>query len=294
MFNRILDLSESPARLAVRLENLVVEREGQPETTIPLRELAAVIVAHPQVSFTHAALAGLAATGSAFVVCDGKRLPAGMLLPVQAHFLQAERFAAQAAAGKALKKRLWKQLVRAKVLAQHRLLEELGSEVSLKAFAERVRSGDPENLEAQASRRYWPQILGPSFRRERDAEDANRLLNYGYAVLRALTARALCGAGLHPTLGLHHRNRYDAFCLADDVMEPYRPIVDRATEKLVKERGLAVPLDGQSKRALLEAISERFQWQEESRTLFDWLARAAVSLGEVYEGLSKKWQLPVL
>ncbi|RKY25026.1 MAG: type II CRISPR-associated endonuclease Cas1, partial [Planctomycetota bacterium] len=226
MTERVLDLSEEPARLRVRYGQLVIRRSGMPDAAVPLVDLAVLVASNPQVSYTNAVLAGLAEAGGTFITCDRKHQPAGMLLPLRSHSLQAERFARQASASQPTRKRLWRQIVRAKIRAQSNLLKKLyGNDRGLSALISRVKSGDPQNLEAQASRRYWPALFADkSFRRDPDREDQNRFLNYGYAIIRAIVARAICAAGLHPSLGLHHHNRYNAFCLADDLLEPLRPI----------------------------------------------------------------------
>jgi CRISPR-associated protein Cas1 len=204
---RIIDISDEPARLSVRLKQLVIERGDEP-ITVPLEELAVIVVSHPAVTYTHAVLSGICAAGGAFIICDDKHLPTGMLLPLQANFVQTERFAAQAQATLPMKKQLWKQIVKSKVQSQAGLLRKLrGEDLGLNRLAGKVRSGDTANIEAQASRRYWTALFGTEFIRDYEAEDQNRLLNYGYAVLRALTARAICASGLHPSLGVHHHNR---------------------------------------------------------------------------------------
>jgi len=295
MEERVIDLSEEPADMSVRHRQLVI-RQANREVTTPLEELAVLVVSHPAVRFTHAVLSGLCANGGTFVLCDEKRMPVGMLLPLEGHFVQTERFAAQAQASAPTKKQVWKQVVRAKILAQGHLLQILrGHDFGLSALAKKVRSGDPVNLEAQASRRYWPALFGAEFRRHPRIPDQNRLLNYGYAVLRAIVARAVCAAGLHPSLGVHHHNRYDAFCLADDLMEPFRPLIDCVVAKLVEERGIDVPVDKETKAALIGAlIDHRHMVDGEQRTLFDLLARTANSLAMIFLGKRKKLFLPVL
>ncbi|MGH7935817.1 MAG: type II CRISPR-associated endonuclease Cas1, partial [Chthoniobacterales bacterium] len=270
--------------------------ENPDELTIPLEDIAVLIVSHPQVSFSHAVLSGLAVAGGIFVACNEKHLPVAMLLPLVTHSLQTERFAAQASVALPVKKRMWQDIVRAKIQAQGRLLEErIGSDCGLGSFARRVRSGDTGNLEAQAARIYWQKLFsGNGFRRDPDAGGVNACLNYGYAVLRAIVARAICGAGLHPSLGVHHHNRYDTFCLADDLMEPFRPIVDRAVTKLGDLPGADFPLDRESKRALLECLVGRFSAGGESRTLFDWLSRSAASLAAAIEGRGDQLDLPTV
>lgn len=293
MIERIIDLSDEGAELSVRHAQLVITRKDG-EITVPLAEIAALMVAHPAVRYTHAVLTGVCANGGAFVLCNERRLPIGMLLPLESHYLQAERFAAQAAAPLPLKKRLWKQIVQAKIAAQAEALREIkGDDFGLSLLAKAVLAGDTSNLEAQASRRYWPALLGKDFIRDPDGEGANSLLNYGYAVLRAMVARAICAAGLHPSLGLHHHNRYDPFCLADDLMEPFRPVVDDAVYTLATY-GPAVPALGkETKRIIIRALTgKRFELEGESRTLFGVLERAAVSLAAVFAGERGKLLLP--
>ncbi len=292
--DRILDFSEEPASLSMRIGLLVIERKDKPELTIPFSDIAVIMTSHPQVHYSNAVLASLAQAGGAFIVCNEKYLPVGMLLPLVGHSTQAERFAAQANASLPACKQMWKQVIKAKVKAQGMLLKELhGKDMGLVAMAQKVRSGDPDNIEGQASRRYWPAIFGDkSFKRKREADDQNRFLNYGYTVLRAIVARAICAAGLHPSLGIHHHNRYDAFCLADDLMEPFRPIVDRAVVNYVNEKGKDAAMDKDAKAALISALTARFELDGDQRTLFDILSRTASSLAGVFEGERTELVLP--
>lgn len=294
MTERVIDLSDEAAELHIRYDNLIVERSGAEDVSVPLCDLAVLVVSHPQVTYTHSVLWRIPAAGGVFISCDDHRLPVGMLLPIEAHFLQTERFAQQACASLPTRKRLWRQIVRAKVRAQGRLLKRLrGHDSGLLALAQRVGSGDPSNIEAQASRRYWPRLFADKkFRRRRTAADQNRLLNYGYAVLRATVARAVCGAGLHPSVGVHHKNRYNSYCLADDLMEPFRPIIDEAVARWVAERGAAAPLDAEAKAAILQGITGRWPLEGESRSLFDLLSRTASSLAAVFAGEGKDLVLP--
>lgn len=294
MTDRILDFSEGGAYLRLHLEQLVIERKDAPETTVPLAEIAAVILANPQATCSQPVMARLMHNGGTLIVCDESHLPIGMMLPIQTHSLQTERFAAQAAAPLPLKKRLWKQIVQCKIRAQGELLRELrGADHGLLEIVNSVRSGDPTNREAVASRRYWTVLFDdPAFRRDFQAPDQNRLLNYGYAVLRAVIGRAICAAGLHPSLGLHHHNRYNPFCLADDLMEPYRPWVDAAVVKHVATFDRNAPLDRAAKQALLEVILGRYRADGEVRTLFDLCAGTAVSLARVYQNQSARLDYP--
>jgi CRISPR-associated protein Cas1 len=236
MIKRTIEISSGPTRLSIRNRQLVIDREGQETATVPAEDIGLLLVDHQAVTYTHSVFTILAEMGAAVVICGGTHLPDSMLMPIAANTVQTERFSAQIAAGAPLKKQLWRQSVAAKLANQAGVLEAAsGSDAGIGAMAAKVRSGDPENLEAQGARRYWPRLLGRSFRRDREGDPPNNLLNYGYMAMRAAMARALCAAGLLPTLGIHHRNRYNAFCLADDLMEPYRPLVDWKVVELARE-----------------------------------------------------------
>lgn len=307
MTNRILDLSTRPAYLRTENQQLVImsrtpepgesaeeDAERARPLSVPLSDIAVIVLAHAQITCSTGALAGLLRCGGAAVVCDRDHLPVGMLLPIAGHSTQAERFAAQAAAPAPTKKRLWQQIVRRKIAAQADTLVALReTDGGLRELIPRVRSGDPENVEAQAAQRYWPLLFDdPAFRRRREAPDANRLLNYDYAVLRAIAARAICAAGLHPSLGVHHHNRYDAYCLADDLMEPFRPLVDEAVVACIGMYGADASLNPAVKRALLEPLTGLYRGGGEARTLFDWISRSAASLARVFMGESDRLELP--
>ena len=296
MGDRILDLSERPFRLHVNNSLLVLESEGINVPPIPLGDLAVVIASHPQISFTQAVLSGLATAGAAFVACDAKHRPVAMLLPLIAHSLQSERFAAQAALSLPAKKQIWRRIIRAKIRAQGHVLQDTGNDDhGLLALSAKVRSGDSGNLEATAAQTYWKRLFGShKFRRNDELDPCNSCLNYGYAVLRATVARALCSSGLNPTLGVHHHNRYDPFCLADDLMEPFRPIVDRAVVRLMASRSDALQLDSAAKQHLLATLLGRFESGGESRTLFDWLARSSASLANIILGQQSTLEIPEL
>jgi CRISPR-associated protein Cas1 len=217
-----------------------------------------------------------------------------MLLPLQTHSIQTERIIAQASSSLPTRKRLWQQIVRAKIQAQADVLTEFrNTDLGLLALISNVRSGDPANVEAQAARRYWTSLFScNTFRRDRDAQDQNRLLNYGYAVLRAIIARAICAAGLHPSLGLHHHNKYNAFCLADDLMEPYRPVVDRVVARFVEKHGFESDFDRSARLEMLVSLTGRLDCAGESRTLFDAASRTASSLVGIFLGQQRNLSLP--
>jgi CRISP-associated protein Cas1 len=293
MTNRIVDFSDGPAYLNVRNRQLVVRRPNLPDAAVPLVDVAVVIASNPQVTYTQAVLAGIAETGGVFVACNGCRLPVGMFVPLVSHHAQTERFAAQARASVPTCKRLWQQIVRAKIRAQAKALIELyGDDFGLLPLVPLVRSGDPQNVEARAARAYWPQLFAnTAFRRRADNQDENLLLNYGYAVLRAIVARAVCAAGLHPSIGLHHHNRYDAYCLADDLMEPFRPTVDRSVVEYAGEHDPICGLESAAKLHLVADLTGRYVVDGQHRTLFDAAARMASSLADVFMGNVKEMEL---
>lgn len=292
MRNRILEIAETPARLRAERHQLVID-VGGPLVRVPFEDLAVLVVAHPQVSYTQAVLNELIAAGGAFLTCDDSRMPSGLLLPLDGNVVQTERFQKQVQLTAPRRKQLWRQLIRSKVQMQSTLLRERqGTDHGIGRLVALIRSGDPSNIEGQAARRYWGALFGSDFRRDRNAADHNRLLNYGYAVLRAATSRAVVAAGLHPTIGLHHHNKYNSFCLADDLMEPYRPFVDRAVAGILD--GLeSIPEMTQMIRAeLLGVFTEPIRIQGESRSLFDALSKTAASLVQCIVGESRDLVLP--
>lgn len=237
MERRVLDIAEGRRYLSKKRGSLSILCDpGTPEvdeTLLPFDEIESVIVHTPQASYSNGAIMELARRGIPLVCCDETHTPVAWLWPVEANFEQSRRMTAQAAVSGRLRDELWADIVRTKLAAQSAVVATMGfSADGLLDFIEAVRSGDRGNVEAQAARLYWRLLFDDSFRRHRFGAPPNGLLNYGYAILRATVARNLCAAGLHPSLGLHHRNRFNPFCLADDLMEPFRPAVDRAVVDL--------------------------------------------------------------
>ncbi|AKJ65239.1 type II CRISPR-associated endonuclease Cas1 [Kiritimatiella glycovorans] len=296
MTNRILDVSKEGTSLSIRHEQLVIRQRGQDkEKTVPLEDIAILVVSNAQTTYTHPVLTGLSKHGAGLIVCDDKHQPSGMCLPLGGHSLQAERAAIQAGASQPAKKQLWKQIVCAKIREQSTLLKKLHNrDYGLDRLQKEVRSGDSDNREARAAKIYWRHLFGRPFHRNRYGEPPNNLLNYGYAVLRAIISRGICGAGLYPALGIFHHNRQNSFCLADDLMEPFRPIVDRAAETIVKSFGQAPPeLTPETKGELIRPLLERYRFKGEFRTLFDLATISANSLIDVFQGRQKKLLLPM-
>lgn len=284
---RILDFSDNPVHLSVRLEQLVIKFLDEEKTcTTPLKEIAVIIASNPRITYTQAVLVGLAENNAILIVCDTNHLPLAMLSPITSHSLIAERIALQANASKPTLKRLWQSIVKAKISAQADLLTLIvNNDGGLRHLVALVKSGDPDNCEAQAARIYWQLLFNdPDFRRRREGLPPNNLLNYGYAILRAIFSRAICSAGLHPALGIHHHNRYNAFCLADDLMEPFRTLVDKAVLEIFNRWGSDVELIKPTKRELLEALLTPINWGGEQRSLFDVASRICSELVAVYSG----------
>jgi CRISPR-associated protein Cas1 len=291
MIKRCIEVSGGPTHLALRDRQLVLSREGSQLATIPIEDLGVLVVDHPACTYTHGALVALTEHNVAVVISGANHHPAGLLAPFEGHSTQGEAIAAQASASKAARERLWREIVRGKITAQAAVLERIGAEAGgLRELARRVKPGDPDNLEAQAAQRYWRHAMGEGFRRSRDGDPPNNLLNYGYTVLRAATARAVCGAGLSPSLGIHHRNRYNAFALADDLMEPLRPTVDFAVRGLWN--GGTVALEKETRAALIEVLATPVIWKEEKSPLMVAMQRYAASVREVLAGEIKHPIIP--
>lgn len=252
--DRIIEIAETSAFLSLENHLLKIRLPSGPPVTVPVKEVQCLILANPALTVTGSLLAALAAEGCMVLISGPDRLPAAMQLPLEGNYIQTQRFQAQIDAPKPLSKRLWQAIVREKILNQADLLRELhGDDFGLSVLAKQVRSGDPDNLEGRAAAVYWKNLFENPFQRDRAQYDNNLLLNYGYAVLRAMTARACCAAGLHPTIGLHHHNQYDPFCLADDLMEPFRPAVDRIVYSL-NHANCPVELDRDQRRALIQGL----------------------------------------
>ncbi len=232
--DRIVDIATDGRRLsALRGFLLIADADGE-VGRVPLDDVAAVVVHAHGVTWSTNLACALAERGAPLVFCAANHAPVAVCLPLEGHHAQNAKLRAQWNAGRPLSKQLWRTLVVAKIRWQAAVLEAQGhSAGAFDLLARSVRSGDPQNVEAQAARRYWPMLMGADFRRDRDAGGANGLLNYGYTVMRALCARSVVAAGLHPSIGVHHANRGDAFALADDLIEPFRTLVDALTVRLL-------------------------------------------------------------
>lgn len=255
----------NPAYLSLRNGQLVirlpeVEKAELPDIikqetirTVPIEDIGVVVLDNKQITITQGALAELVANSAAVITCDSKCMPTGMLLPLSGNTLYQERFRNQIEAAIPLRKQLWQQTVKAKIENQAYCLQKNTSKsfVPLHVLARKVRSDDADNHEAQAAAYYWKNLFSDGFTRDKDGIPPNNLLNYGYAILRAVIARALVGSGLLPVYGIHHHNRYNAYCLADDIMEPYRPFVDDFVISTMKKMEVSDDLTVALKREML-------------------------------------------
>lgn len=292
MIRRTIEVSGHDVSLAVRLGQIVVSRGGEVVGQVPAEDVGVLIVDTPSAHYTHGALLALLQQGAVVVLCDGKHTPAAIVAPLEGHHLQSERLRAQVEASLPVRKRLWQELVVAKIRHQARLHGDEETRARLLALADKVRSGDPDNVESQAAQVHWRRWLPPEakFRRDRRGEPPNNLLNYGYMALRATVARALVAAGLHPSLALRHQNRYNAYGLADDVMEPFRPLVDAKARELFLAG--QVEITRETKAALLGVLTATVRVGEEEGPLQVGLERMAVSLARNLAGEEKRLVVP--
>jgi CRISPR-associated protein Cas1 len=293
VFGRVVEIAEDGRHLSLHRGFMVVSADKAEIGRVPLDDIGVVVANAHGLTYTNNLLIELAGRGVSVVLCGPHHRPVAWLWPIEGHHTQALRMRAQLSAPAPLGKRLWQVLVRAKIQQQGAALAALGRPSGgFQLLARQVRSGDPENIEAQAARRYWPLMLGESFRRDSDGRDgANAMLNYGYAILRAATARATVAAGLHPSIGIHHRNQYNALCLVDDLMEPFRPLVDGAVARLVAAG--AERVDRETKKQLAGVVALDMRTNEGTTPVATCLMRLAVSLAQAFESGEANLDLPI-
>ena len=286
----------NPCRLKVKNKQLVAEIYNTGETkNAPVEDIGFVVLENQQISISLPLLNELVKNNVAVIFCDQTYLPSSMLLNLNGHHLQQELFSDQIKASSPLKKNLWKQTVESKIKNQARLLKQLGKDhLVVNSFSKDVKSGDTGNREAAAARAYWPRLFGHSFVRGRYGDPPNNLLNYGYAILRSAVARALAGSGLLSSLGIHHHNRYNAFCLADDIMEPYRPFVDWQVELIAESSTNISELNTQIKMELLKILTINVTFANTKRPLMVGLSHTTASLARCFSGKTKKLVYPQL
>lgn len=285
----------TPASLSMKNGQLVITRKDTDEVvTRPIEDIGFLVVANQMVKMTVPLLNALADNNVSVIFCDDKQMPKSMLMTLEGNTTQQESYRYQMDANEPTKKRLWKQLVEAKVRNQAELLNRVGQDGDvLKPYYMNVKSGDTDNREGAAARIYWSMLFGKTFKRNREGEPPNMMLNYGYTILRAAVARALVGSGLYPAFGIFHRNRYNAFPLADDVMEPYRPFVDEIVYRLYMD-GAAEEMTNYVKSELLKVLFVDVRMGKMNRPLEVALSMTTASLLKVFKDEETKLVLPTI
>ncbi|WP_417860972.1 type II CRISPR-associated endonuclease Cas1 [Winogradskyella sediminis] len=284
---------ERKSKITCKNLQLIIKNETR-EGAIPIEDIGFVVIDNPEVYISITAMNYLVQNNASVIICNASHLPNGMFLNLNSHHIQQEIFRTQMEASLPLKKQLWQQTIKEKITNQGLLLKSITKQNNSFSFlASKVLSGDTSNMEAVAANFYWKSFFETDFKRERFGNYPNNFLNYGYAILRAATARALSGSGLLNTLGIHHKNKYNAFALADDIMEPYRPIVDEAVHTIIQHYN-EQELNTEIKSVLLQILTRTVYFKEEKSPLMVALQKTASSLQQCYSGKRKKIKYPKL
>lgn len=293
----------NPAYLSLKLEQLVIKTQRQEDDgesltrTIPIEDVGVVVLDHRQIAITQGVMEKLLENNCAVITCDSRHLPVGLLLPLVGNTVQNERFRSQIDSSLPLRKQLWQQTIQAKIANQAAVLEYSTSRRhgNMLAWVSQVKSGDSDNVEARAATYYWKTIFPerPDFLRGQFEDEPNGLFNYGYAILRAVVARSLVMSGLLPTLGIHHHNRYNAYCLADDIMEPYRPYVDRLVLDIIAEDG-TLSLTQSAKLRLLSIPVLDVEIDGHTSPLMVAVSTTTASLAKCFGGDLRKIVYPIM
>lgn len=300
MLGRIVEIAKDHRHLSLYRGFMCIEDTSQPHDQparklgrIPLADITAVIAHAHGITYTNNLLVALAKQGSPFVLCSANHNVVAMLWPVDGNHQQAKRFDAQIAAAKPTHKRLWANIVKAKILQQAAVLEAVGAPCApLKALAKQVRPGDSDNKEAQAARLYWGLLFGEHFRRDQSAGGINAMFNYGYTILRSAMARSIVAAGLHPTLGIYHRNEGNPMRLVDDLMEPFRPLIDYKTWQITLAAPQAAELTPENKRTLVGVLYADMATPAGATPVSVCMQKLAVSLAQIYLDQTQQLELP--
>jgi len=302
MIKRTVEISTPGCYVHTKLDQLVIEKDGIKVGSVPIEDLGVLILDNPQLLITAAVMGRLAEENVSVIFTDSKHLPSSLTIPFSAHSIQTKVLNEQVGISLPTKKRLWSAVISVKIANQARSLELCGRDgTALREISNRVKSGDPENLEAYAAKLYWKKLFGDDFRRDRFAVDHNMLLNYGYAIIRAATARAIVGTGLHPGLGINHKNQYNPFPLADDLVEPLRPFVDVRVFSMSNElqpgqngSEKELVLDRLTKQQLLGLLAEDCKYDGGKLPLLTALGYYAATVKQVMMGEAEKPLIPVL
>lgn len=296
-FNNPAYLSLKDSQLVIDLPELKGFDEKLSKRSVPIEDIGLILLDHQQITITHACISALLENNAVIVTCNNTHHPTGMMLPIDGHNTQSERFRYQIEASQPLKKQLWQQTIQAKILNQAAVLASRNIENdNMLHWAQAVRSGDPDNYEARAAAYYWKNVFPNKveFFRGKEGDPPNNLLNYGYAILRAIVARGLVCSGLLPTLGIHHRNKYNAYCLADDIMEPYRPYVDLIVLQIIDDGENFLELGKDIKMKLLGIASVDVRFEKTQSPLMVGVQSTTSSLAKCYELINRKISYPVL
>lgn len=291
MIKQTIEISGRGNHLFLSQESLCIRRGHQTVGRVPLEDIGLLILDAADTTYTHHVLVRVLELKGAVLLCGRDHHPAGLMLP-QENSLQTQRLLSQTSVSKPLLKQLWKQVVQAKLRNQAGVLQDDRAARKIRSLVSKVRSGDPSNIEAQGARRYWKTLFGEEFRRSREGKPPNNLLNYGYMAMRAAVARSIAAAGLHPSLGLHHHNRNNHFCLADDLVEPLRPLVDQAVARLYQDG--TEEITRESKTELLQLLTSEVEVSGNKGPVMVVLERTMASLIRCYQGECRKLELPSL
>ena len=284
----------NPCYLSKKQNQLSIELENNTRS-VPIEDISIIILDNYQITITNAVLQALVENNVAILTNDFRHMPLGLMLPLSSHSTYTEKLKYQLAASLPLMKNLWRQTIVRKIQNQASLLEMHDIDIkNMNYWASQVRSGDPDNYEARAAAYYWSSIFKIEFKRGRYGEPPNNILNYGYAILRAVVARSLVASGALPALGIHHRNTYNAYCLADDIMEPYRPYVDRKVLNIMSLDGFDGELTKEVKRTLLEIPAIDIYINNNKSPLQVGMQQTTSSLMQCFEGITRKIMYPVL
>lgn len=293
MIKRVVEIS-TPAYLHLRLKQMIIEQDGKEVASIPLEDLGYLILDAPQINITRALLSACADNGVGVLFSNEKHLPSAILLPMVGNILQTRTIAVQANCSVIVKKRLWQKLIKAKIRGQIKTLKAItGNAGSLPELVEQVSSGDKGNIEAQAAQRYWQLLFGKDFRRNPDLSGRNALLNYGYAIIRAALARSAVSSGLHPSIGVHHHNQENPFVLADDLIEPLRPLVDYHVALITKEKLDDIELERPVKQELLGLLTYPVNIGKRPLPLMAAMHSYTASLARALENVEEELVIPI-
>lgn len=302
MIKRTVEISTPGCYVHSKHEQIVIEKDGVKVGSVPVEDLGVLIFDSPELLISSGAMRLLADENVAVIFTDDKHLPSSLTVPFSAHSIQSKVLNTQVEISQPLKKRLWSSVISAKINNQSKVLDLCGGDgTGLREMSRRVKSGDPENVEAHAAKVYWRKLFGEDFRRDRNADDENKLLNYGYAIVRASIARAIVGTGLHPGLGIKHSNQYNPFPLADDLVEPLRPFVDSRVYAISREAmpdadgsDRQIALDPPTKRDILTLLAEDCIFDGRRSPLLTAIGLYTASVKQVMMGETDRAIFPTL